>query len=199
MPQSRMSTGPSRKEQRRQAALREMERRSVEAEATARAGTSDLDWGTASQFSSALRVELLRIGARPDNPTAATAIEVLSQQIKWPQSLYRSSVRRYRETHPNTDGMSDLAIEDATACWCRDFRFSVSGSFYSDWQHDFTGTDPDQFTPLGADSHYFYFLGSNSSDVTDPLVYNVDHETVNETPCNRRITLTEFLSLLAAA
>lgn len=92
---------------------------------------SDLDWGAVAQFFTALQEQLLRLGGWPDNSTAATAIEILAQQIKWTLLL---------------------------------------------------------------------LSGPNSRDQNTPLVYNVDHETMNEAPHNRQVTtITEFLSLLAAA
>ena len=197
-----MSTGPSRNEQRRQAALREMERRAQETESQLQQAAAIVNWGSATILDSELRDHIIRLGGKPREPTAQSAVEILTQQIKWPTGTFRSSEHRFRGQHTGTayESMTDPEIQDSVPTWCYDFEFATNGSFYPKWQTDFTAVNVAEVVPFGVDGHYFYLIGDNPNDPSNPLVYNVDHETVSEKPYNRQgATVGALLALLITA
>ncbi|QDT28332.1 hypothetical protein Enr10x_36740 [Gimesia panareensis] len=193
---------PSDKERRRQAAQRERERRAQEIESQRRQAAADVNWGSATTLlNGELREQIIRLGGLPAEPTGQSAVEILTQQIKWPTGTFRSSEIRFRGRHAGTDAaeMTDTQIQDSVLVWCHDFEFAMNGSFYPDWQADFTAVDTAQFIPFGADAHYFYLIGDNPQDSSNPLVYSVDHETVFEKPYNSEgTTVLSLLELLIA-
>lgn len=72
------------------------------------------------------------------------------------------------------------------------------GSFYPEWRADVTATGAG-LVP-GPDCHYHFQICENDSDPSDPLVYRVDHETVDERPISpHRMTVGTMLKTLAAA
>jgi len=197
-----MSTDPSRKEQRRQAALRELERRAQQTESQLRQAAADVNWGSATILDRELRDHIIRLGGIPREPTAQSAVEILTRQIKWPIGTFRSSEHRFREQHSGTpyESMTDTQVQDSAPIWCYDFAFATNGSFYPEWQTDFTAVNVTEIVPFGSDGHYFYLIGDNSNDPSDPLVYKVDHETVSEEPYNRQgATVGTLLELLITA
>ena len=74
-----MSTGPSRKEQRRQAASREMERRAQETESRLRQAAAKANWGTATILGSELRDHIIRLGGLPLSPFTHSTVEILTR------------------------------------------------------------------------------------------------------------------------
>jgi len=160
-------------------------RRESRAEATELDNLSNagaVDWGTASVFDETVRNNILRLGGIPDAPDSTDPVFVLSHQVNWPTCAFSSSENRYRTA--NIVELDDIAIQDSVWPWCRNFQFSVNGEFYPGWKDDFVGTGS-PFVPIGSDDHYFYFITQNDSNNCDPMVYCVDHETVEETPYNR--------------
>lgn len=192
----------SDKEQRRLAAQRERERRAQEIESQRRQAAANVNWGSAMMLlDGELREQIIRLGGLPAEPMGQSAIEILTQQIKWPAGTFRSSEIRYRERHAGIDAaeMTDTQIQDSALVWCHDFEFAMSGSFYPDWQADFSAVDTAQFVPFGVDAHYFYLIGENPQDPANPLVYSVDHETTFEEPYNSEgTTVLSLLELLIA-
>lgn len=179
-----------------------MERRAQETETQLIAAAKNVDWGSATILAPELRSHILRLGGLPNEPTAQSAVEILTQQIKWPTGTFRSSEHRFRDQHSGTDyeSMSDTEIQDSVPIWCYDFEFATNASFYTEWQSEFTAVNPADTVPFGADAHYFYLVGNNPNDPSNPLVYNVDHETVSDEPyCRQGATVGNLLGLLITA
>lgn len=59
---------------------------------------------------------------------------------------------------------------------------------------DFPHVDPTMF-PFACDTHFFYFIAENPNDVSDPIVFSVDHEDTTEKPRGRS-TVGHLLAVL---
>ena len=71
------------------------------------------------------------------------------------------------------------------------------GSFWDGWERDFPLVDSSMLFPIASDEYYFYFIGDNPDDDTDPLVYSVDHEETNQKPYQKQgFTVSDLLSVL---
>ena len=172
----------SKKDLRRAAGIREHERRAENFDQENLSNSDAVEWGTAQILDESIRLNILRLGGTPDSPNSTDPVLILSQQINWPTRSFDSSESRYRRAF--SVDMNDIVIQDSVWPWCRDFRFCKNGEFYTNWRKDFTACDL-RYAPIGADSHYFYLISTNQSNVGDPTVFRVDHETVNETPYNQ--------------
>ncbi len=179
-----------------------MERRARETEAQLRQAAASVNWGSATVLGNELRDHIVRLGGVQREPFTQSAVEILTQQIEWPTGTFRSSEHRFREQHAGTtyESMTDTEIQHFLLNWCYEFEFAKDGSFYAEWQSDFTAVNHAETVPFGADGHYFYLIANNPSDPTNPLVYNVDHETVAEEPYNwQGATVGDLLALLMTA
>ena len=195
-----MTTGPSRKELRRQAALRERERRSGANETANLKRASGLHWGSASLLSDEIRFNMTRIGAAPRNPCSNDAVEILTREIKWPTSKFRASSKLFRTLNPNdvVEAMDEVGLQDAMPVRCFDYTFADPEEVEE--IHGFLNLKDRSLRVIGLDIHHYFLIGPNPSQAKDPLLYRIDHAGMDE-PADRseNVTIGWLLSVLATA
>ncbi|MEZ6136781.1 MAG: hypothetical protein R3C53_17945 [Pirellulaceae bacterium] len=130
----------------------------------------------------------------PREPTAQSAVEILTQQVKWPTGTFRSSEHRFRGQqyrHGMHESMTDTEIQD-----------SVRGAYMTSnspqmvvlpkWQTDFTAVNVADVVPFGGtDGHYFYLIGGLTQSIESISLQcrsrNRVRKTIQQTGHNRCI------------
>jgi hypothetical protein len=150
--------------------------------------------------------QLERIGATVPDTEAGPAVHVLIHEVIWPGLAFEGSTERTRQLledqgMSDVSNWSDVADRDEMPS-LYEFRFLQSdsrGSFWDSWESDFPRVDSRSLFPFASDEYYFYFLGDNPDDQTDPLIYSVDHEETEWEPYHRPgLTVSRLLSILEA-
>lgn len=195
-----MSTGPSRKELRRQAALQEKERRSRAEERLNLERVTSVEWGTASLFPEQTRVDIIRLGGVPISPRSRDPIQILAGEIKWPLTQFRSSTSLFhqRECDSSLDTLDETTLQDAMPVRCFGFQF-VAGD-QADELQDVMQLDVECFRAIGRDDHHYFLVGRNPRQANDPLLYVVSQQASDESPYHPEpVTIGWLLAVLATA
>jgi hypothetical protein len=156
----------------------------------------------------AILENLERIGAMlPEvKDSGRTAIHILIHEVVWPDITFEGSTERMRKLlidqgRNDAENWSEDAVRDEMPS-LYEFTFLPSdsrGSFWDGWENDFPLVDSSSLLPFASDEYYFYLIGDNPDDESDPLVYSVDHEETDQQPHQRQgLTVGRFLSLLEA-
>ena len=154
----------------------------------------------------AITENLKRIGATLPDAEGSSAIHILIHEVTWPDISFQSSTERMRKIlieqgRSDAVNWSDDAVRDEFPPLF-EFMFlnaDSRGSFWDGWESDFPLVDSSMLFPIASDEYYFYFIGDNPDDDTDPLVYSVDHEETNQEPYQKQdLTVSRLLSVLEA-
>lgn len=157
-------------------------------------------------LSEAILDSLERIGAVIPEAEDGTAIHILVDGIIWPDLTFQGSTERMRKLlleqgRSDAEHWSDEAVRDEMPS-LYEFTFlppDSRGSFWDGWEMDFPRVDSSRLFPFASDEYYFYLIGDNPGDDTDPLVYSVDHEETGQEPYHRQgLTVSRLLSVLEA-
>jgi len=157
-------------------------------------------------LSKAITENLKRIGATLPDVEETTAIHVLVHDVIWPDIAFVSSTERARrllieQGMSDAANWSDDAVRDELPS-LYEFMFLQAdsrGSFWDGWESDFPLVDSSMLFPIASDEYYFYFIGDNPEDDTDPMVYSIDHEETNQEPYQKQgLTVSRLLSVLEA-
>ena len=157
-------------------------------------------------LSKAITENLKHIGATFPDVDESSAIHVLIHDVIWPDIAFVSSTERARKLltkrgKNDVVNWSDDAVRDEFPS-LYEFMFLQAdsrGSFWDGWEQAFPLVDSSMLFPIASDEYYFYFIGDNPDDDTDPLVYSVDHEETNQEPYQKQdLTVSRLLSVLEA-
>ena len=157
-------------------------------------------------LSKAIMESLERIGATIPDVVDSTPIHILVHEVIWPDITFQGSIARMRKIlvdqgRSDAENWSDEAVQDEMPS-LYEFKFLPSdsrGSFWDEWEGDFPLVNSSKLFPFASDENYFYFIGDNPDDDTDPLVYSVDHEEINQEPYHRQgLTVSRLFSMLEA-
>jgi len=155
-------------------------------------------------LSEAITESLERIGAMIPEVEDSTAIRTLVHEVIWPDIAFQGSTERMRKLlidqgRSDAENWPDDAVH-AEMPSLYEFTFLPSdsrGSFWDGWEGDFRLVNPSALFPFASDENYFYFIGDNPDDPTDPWVYSVDHEEIDQEPYHRQgLTVSRLLSVL---
>ena len=195
-----MATEPSRKELRRRAALREKERRSRVTENANIERTADVKWGSASLLPNETRSNILRVGATPQDSRSGDAVEILTREIRWPASKFRSSTRLFLQHNPDaaSSALDETSLQDAMPVRCFDYKFADSDEV--DEIQEILNLGASSLRVIGFDTHHYFLIGPNPDQTNDPLLYHVDHAGTDEPPYHPNdVTIGWLLAVLAFA
>jgi hypothetical protein len=134
------------------------------------------------------------------------AVTTLVWDVIWPDSIFTGSIRQVREylTSQGAIGVQNwsddkLGEELPIICGLRFLPLNCRGKFWEGWEASFPSVDPAMLFPLAVDDHYFYFIATNNADISDPLVYTLDHEETDVEPFNGRFgVVSHLLAILEA-
>ena len=149
---------------------------------------------------------LNRIGAMLPDVESNTAIHALIHEVIWPDIVFEGSTERMRrllveQGRSDAEDWSDDAVRDEFPS-LYEFMFlqpDSRGSFWDGWESDFPQVDSSVLSPIASYEYYFYFIGDNPDDDSDPLVYSVDHEETDQEPYHKQgLTVSCLLSVLEA-
>lgn len=129
--------------------------------------------------------QLKRLGAVPNRFDVNSPIPSLVSSVSDLKLSFRGSTKRYRDmlTHYHITDLvefSDDELEEEMPL-IRGFVFADAGGFYNGWKRDIPNVTK-KFTPFAHDIYCYYFLAKNRKCICDPLVYCIDHETLDQKP-----------------
>jgi hypothetical protein len=193
------------KQERREAAEREMARRNRQAETGRGSGAgresgagadaaNRFNWGTASGLPAATRNNLARIGAVPQAPTQSNAVDILVDEIAWPRTVFQLSIDLLRQLMVDQGDtfvaeMDDLELRDESPFRADGLAFKRANQNLAAGMQTI---DPEAFV---ADSFFLYLLPKQSRS-NDPTVFVVDLEDGVNEPRNSGETIGALLAVL---
>ena len=160
----------------------------------------NVDWGTASMLPAQTRSNVIRLGGFPKSPRSQDALQILTSEIKWPSTQFRSSTSLFRQldSHSPPDEFDESALQDAMPVRC--FRFRFVSRDEANELHDIMGLKSGDFRAIGRDDHRYFLIACNSGQPNDPLLYYVDQQSIDEPPYQPdNVTIGWLLSVLATA